>query len=381
MNLNLLVYIIYPFVISLLVSVIMIFFAKQSGAFIDEAKSLKPQRFHSTPTPRVGGLGIFIGFLLFGTLLFFNIPIFTVFVYSIIGGIIVFISGLIEDFKGNLSPKLRLLLQCVGVFIATFGANIYIYDLSFGFNLPYIIGILFTIFAVVGVINAFNIIDGFNGLASGLSLLVLIALFFVSYTVGNYFVFYASVLLFGAVLGFFVLNFPKGKIFLGDGGAYFLGFMLGFMLVSLTQTTHFDDASLWSLTISRIYALLGIDLNSALQASIISTLGAKGVSAWYGVALCIYPIWEVLFSIYRRKKVKRKATSPDNLHFHTLVFRTLAHQNNAKTSFYILAFNLPFIILSSIFFDNIYVLFALIIIFCVLYTLIYKRLLSIYIKR
>ncbi|PAF49058.1 hypothetical protein BKH43_07270 [Helicobacter sp. 13S00401-1] len=371
------VYIIYPFIISLLISVIMIAFARQSGAFIDEASSLKPQRFHNAPTPRVGGLGIFIGFIIFGSMLFFSTPIFTVFVYSVIGGLIVFISGLVEDFKGSLSPKLRLLLQCIGVFIATFGANIYIYDLSLGFSLPYIIGIIFTIFAVVGVVNALNIIDGFNGLASGLTLLVLIALFFVSYTVGNYFVLYASVLLFGAVLGFFVLNFPKGKIFLGDGGAYFLGFMLGFMLVSLTQTTHFDNASIWSMSVSRLYAFLGIDISSALQASILSTLGAKGVNAWYGVALCIYPIWEVLFSIYRKKKVKRKATSPDNLHFHMLVFRTLAHGNNAKTAFYILAFNLPFIILSSIFFDNIYILFALIIIFCALYVAIYKTLLKI----
>ena len=83
--------------------------------------------------------------------------------------------------------------------------------------------------------------------------------------------------LFAATLGFFVFNFPTGKIFLGDGGAYYLGFMLSAISV-LTIVRHPE------------------------------------VSAWFCLAVVIYPIWEVVFSIYRRRKLSgKKATEPDKL--------------------------------------------------------------------
>lgn len=108
-------------------------------------------------------------------------------------------------------------------------------DLSLGFTLPYIIGLFFTTFALVGVSNAMNIIDGFNGLASGICLLILCAIAYVAYDVQDMEIFYCSLALIGAVFGFFVCNFPFGYIFLGDGGAYFLGFIIGILLVLLTQ--------------------------------------------------------------------------------------------------------------------------------------------------
>ena len=87
-------------------------------------------------------------------------------------------------------------------------------------------GILFTIFATVGVVNAFNLIDGLNGLSSYVTVSVAVALSIIAFQAGNAQVSTFLVLVVASVLGFMVLNFPLGKIFLGDGGAYALGHLL-----------------------------------------------------------------------------------------------------------------------------------------------------------
>ena len=90
-----------------------------------------------------------------------------------------------------------------------------------------LISFLFTVFALVGLSNAINIIDGFNGLASGVSIMILLAITYVANNVGDFLVRDLSIMTIFALLGFFILNFPFGKIFLGDGGAYFIGFWIG----------------------------------------------------------------------------------------------------------------------------------------------------------
>ena len=149
-------------------------------------------------------------------------------------------------------------------------------------------GLFFTTFALVGVSNAINIIDGFNGLASGVCLLILSGILYVAYDVKDVEIFYCALVLFFGILGFFVCNFPLGKIFLGDGGAYFLGFILGMLLVLLTQR-H-----------------------------------TKSVSAFFGLSIMIYPVWEVVFSIWRKRfKRKMSATEPDKVHLHMLIFKRI----------------------------------------------------------
>ena len=88
------------------------------------------------------------------------------------------------------------------------------------------VGILFTIFATVGVVNAFNLIDGLNGLSSYVTVSVAVSLSIIAFQAGNTQIPIFLVLVVAAVLGFMVLNFPLGKIFLGDGGAYALGHLL-----------------------------------------------------------------------------------------------------------------------------------------------------------
>lgn len=324
------------FLISFVLCVGIIIGSRRFGIFIDSGTSHKPQRFHTQATPRAGGIGIFSAFtLLVGYAYFAQMSwaINTQTLIILLGCGIVFASGLIEDFSGNLSPKMRLIMQCVAAFGVCAWIDVYLKDLSLGFTLPYLIGLFFTTFALVGVSNAINIIDGFNGLASGVCLLILSGIMYVAYDVKDIEIFYCALVLFFGILGFFVCNFPLGKIFLGDGGAYFLGFILGMLLVLLTQR-H-----------------------------------TESVSAFFGLSIMIYPVWEVVFSIWRRKRLRRNATSPDDLHLHTLIFKISRH--NIGTSSVILALHIPIVIFSIYFHTHTLVLICGIMGFVGLYMLCY----------
>lgn len=253
---------------------------------------------------------------------------------TLLGGSLVFLSGLIEDFNASLSPKVRLLLQCLGGGVFMYLSGIYLQNLGFGITLPPYIGIPFTLFAIVGIINAINIIDGFNGLAGGIALFGLI---FITLLCPQNLESILLTALIGGILGFLILNFPKGKIFLGDGGAYFLGYILAVFLIWLTQRANPE------------------------------------VSAWFGICVLIYPFWEVIFSIYRRVfKDKISAILPDSNHLHQLVF--CKTQSNSKTALLLLAFTLPFMLYAYYFHNDSKALLLGSVIFVIMYLLIYKRL-------
>ncbi|WP_066387404.1 glycosyltransferase family 4 protein [Helicobacter himalayensis] len=325
------------FVASFCLCVMAILTSKHLYFFVDSANSKKPQRFHTDNTSRAGGVGIFIAFCC-SYMLFFGYD--RLMLGLLFGAFIIFFSGLAEDFSSSLNPKIRLILQCFGAFLACFLMSVYIKDLSLGFELPKVLGVLFSIFALVGVTNAINIIDGFNGLASGICLLIFGAIGFVAFEVKDKDIFEICILIIMAILGFLVLNFPKGKIFLGDGGAYFLGFLAGFLLILLTQKN-------------------------------------ANVSTWFGFSVMIYPVWEVLFSIYRRKSKKLQAMQPDDLHLHTLLFSGLSKRTrtssfkNAQTSLLLWICNAPFIILSCMLYQNTSALIVLSVSFMVLYSFCY----------
>lgn len=318
------------FFISIIVSLIVILLSKRFHIFIDTADSLKPQRFHTLPTPRAGGIGIFLSF--------FVILLFTseINVYFLISMAIVFFSGLLEDFSASLSPKSRLFLQLIGSAVAVFGMGAFITNLLPIVTLPYFAGIALALFGIVGVCNAVNIIDGFNGLSGGICLMAFVCIAVVAFSLKVDFVFFASLIGIGSLVGFLVLNFPKGKIFLGDGGAYMLGFLIALLLAILTE-----DAS---------------------------------ISAWFGLSVMIYPVWEVVFSMIRRKKQKKSTTEPDKEHLHTLIYKKC--KNNPLTSLCIWLLNLPFMVLSVIFAHNAWVLIAICVVFVVLYLIIYNKLIK-----
>jgi UDP-N-acetylmuramyl pentapeptide phosphotransferase/UDP-N-acetylglucosamine-1-phosphate transferase len=102
------------------------------------------------------------------------------------------------------------------------------------FLIPFV-SIAFTVFAVCGLTNAYNIIDGFNGLAGMVGVLTLLSLSYVGFQTNDNLVFILGMTLIGAILGFFFWNYPKGKIFLGDGGAYLIGFWIANLIVAFVE--------------------------------------------------------------------------------------------------------------------------------------------------
>ena len=137
------------------------------------------------------------------------------------------------------------------------------------------------------VANATNIIDDYNGLAAGHAVIVLAAMAWVSALVGDDFLFTSALAMIGALLGFLVWNYPKGKIFLGDGGAYLLGFWLA-------------------------------------EISVLLVVRHPEVSPWFPMLLLVYPIFETLFSMYRRKFVQGQSPGqPDRMHMHQVIYMRL----------------------------------------------------------
>lgn len=326
------------FFLSFAISYAMIKIAKSTGKMLDSAD--KVQKMHFGKIPRGGGVGVFVAFCTGIALLVAFGKIEAKFLALIIPSSFIFISGILEDFNYGLSPKIRLILQTAGAISAIIiFPNCVIVDI--GVELYYNLAIIFTLFCMVGVTNAMNIIDGFNGLAGGFALLVLVSIAIVSAIVGNVAVFYIALVLISVVLGFLVLNFPNAKIFLGDGGAYFMGFLLAFLLVILTQ-----DSS--------------------------NNIADKSISAYYGLCVMIYPVFEVLFSIWRRKRRKLSAMSADKLHLHTLIFKRVTH-SSIKTSMLLWAINTPFIFTPIFFYDNITILVALIVVFIAIYIFLYLK--------
>ncbi|RMD47080.1 MAG: undecaprenyl/decaprenyl-phosphate alpha-N-acetylglucosaminyl 1-phosphate transferase, partial [Aquificota bacterium] len=170
-------YILAAFLISFIIQLITIYLTNKTNLFIDKADSNKPQRFHNISTPRAGGIGIFLANLI--------LAINPLSLKFIVSGFFAFFSGILEDFHQKISPKVRLILQLFSGIVAVILLGAVVKEIRL-IEFPYPVAVAFTVFAIVGGINAINIIDGFNGLASGVSLMILTSFGIVSYLQQDY---------------------------------------------------------------------------------------------------------------------------------------------------------------------------------------------------
>lgn len=275
-----------------------------------------PQKFHATIVPRIGGLGIFIGLLLAGTVRWIQDSSSGIYFFTIIlAALPTWLVGISEDITKRISIGTRLVITTSSALLAGYLLNGWITRIDVpGFDailtIP-ICSIIFTCIAITGLANAYNIIDGFNGLASMVAIITLLAITYVAFRVGDMSIVITALPMAGALAGFFLWNYPRGLIFLGDGGAYLIGF--------------------WIATLS----ILLVTNNSQ-------------VSPWFAVLVNCYPIFETLFSIWRRKIHQGKSSGQaDAAHFHSLIYRRIIrwayvpgiddglYQTNAKTSPYL----------------------------------------------
>lgn len=201
--------------------------------------------------------------------------------------------GLADDVSKRIPPKVRLLGAAGSAVLGMWllGAVVPRADVP-GIDLLLTmapVAWLVTLLMVCGFINAMNIVDGLNGLATLMAVAMAAATGVIAWQLGDVLLMQLCGLLAAAVLGFFLVNFPKGVTFLGDGGAYFIGFML---------------SQLWILMLVR----------------------HPEVSPWFVMAVAAHPTVETVFSIYRRKFMRARsgAMTADRLHLHSLVYRRWA---------------------------------------------------------
>ncbi|WP_062551968.1 glycosyltransferase family 4 protein [Peptoniphilus phoceensis] len=218
------------FVITFLQMPFTIKFAKKKG-FLDVPKDNR--RVHKKPIPVGGGIAMVISVSI---LMLFFLPINKGLIMTLIASLIIAISGLYDDKKG-LSPKLKFIFQILAaVILIIAGMKIEFVTNPFDSNDALLIlnmlSIPVTIFWVCGITNTINLIDGLDGLASGVSMICAISMFFITYNMGRYDVSLVCALVAGACLGFLPFNFNPAKIFMGDTGALYLGFMLSYISIS-----------------------------------------------------------------------------------------------------------------------------------------------------
>src|SRR4030042_4970277 len=205
-------------------------FARRMGA-----RDLPGERnVHSQPTPRLGGLSIFVAFILVlfitSQISFFYFPFNFLkeikFVWLFIASAIVLALGAVDDFR-RMPPSVKFFFQIIaGLMVALTYYKIDVISLPFGTLKLGIWSIPVTVLWVVAITNAINLLDGLDGLAAGTCFIVCLAMFGISLLNQNIGIALCSAILAGSILGFLKYNFYPASIFLGDSGAYFLGFIL-----------------------------------------------------------------------------------------------------------------------------------------------------------
>lgn len=236
------------------------------------------RKVHTKPIPRLGGLGIFFGFLL-GYMLFGQ---HTITMNSIlIGSFILILTGIFDDIK-PLKASHKFIGQLIAALIVILYGEILIKDVNiFGLYINFkIFAYPITLLFILGCVNCLNLIDGLDGLAGGISAIFFITISIIAYVKGiSTLAFIITLIMLGSTLGFLVHNFHPAKIFMGDTGSMFLGFII----------------------------------------AVITILGFKSVlasSIFIPMFILIVPILDTFCAIIRRKLKGESISTPDKKHFH-----------------------------------------------------------------
>ncbi len=195
-----------------------------------------PRKVHAVPIPRVGGVGIVLGALLPMAVW---LPWNDLTVSFLLGSVVLLVFGVWDDVK-ELGHYVKFIGQFIAVLLVVYHGDLYVTYLPLMDMAPVneTFGRLFTVVAMVGVINAINHSDGLDGLAGGESLLSLGAVFYLAYQVNDTVVMLITLATAGGVFGFLRFNSYPARVFMGDGGSQFIGFTLAFLVVYLTQVSN-----------------------------------------------------------------------------------------------------------------------------------------------
>ena len=300
-----------------LLSTLIVLTKRIHGRFsLDEIEGV--QKAHVGRIPRIGGIAIFLSLLL--TLMNVSTRQYEILLPLLIGSLPVFLVGLGEDLTKRVGVTARFVASVLSAALIC-----YLIDLNISrVDIPGVdlllsvapISIIFTIIAIASFTHSINIVDGANGLASGVAAISCVAIGMMAYQAGDDSLAEISFIIAAATIGFFLLNYPLGKIFLGDGGAYLLGFILACIAILLP-------------------------------------LRNLSISSWAPLVTCAYPILEICFSVGRRRLRLKVSTQPDRLHLHSLIMSRISGQflSNFKINIrnsLVATYILPGVILNSI---------------------------------
>lgn len=313
------------------------------------------QKFHSYSVPRIGGIALSCGLLMVLLMLWgLDSPTAESFSLLAISALPAFLGGLAEDITKRVGVPARLVLTMTAAVLGFYLLDARVTHIDIAWLDRWIawwpLGLVFTAVAVGGIANAVNIIDGYNGLSGAVSVFMLAGLAYVGFKVGNGLVVTGSFAMIGALLGFLFWNWPWGKIFLGDGGAYLVGFWIA-------------------------------------ELSVLLVAQSPSVSPWFPLLLVAYPVVETLFSIYRRLIVKGVSPGmPDAAHLHQLIFKRLVRwalgnaeardlrMRNSMTAPYLWVISSFSVIPAVLFWQTTWVLQLSIVLFLVFYVWFYVKL-------
>jgi UDP-N-acetylmuramyl pentapeptide phosphotransferase/UDP-N-acetylglucosamine-1-phosphate transferase len=312
------------------------------------------QKFHVNPTSRLGGVAIFLGLAASGIAVSEVTEFHYYSFWFLLAALPVWLAGLAEDLTGRVGPTVRLVMATLSAawLFGTLGVSVIrtdVWPIDLVLSIPGA-PLCVTLFVVAGYTHSMNIVDGFHGLACGLAIIALSGLAFIAYKIGDTLLLQMCLTSVAVVLGFFAFNWPKGGIFLGDAGAYLIGFWV-------------------------------------VELGILLAMRNPQISPMAPVVAGLLPLIETLFSMYRRNVIRNlPVNQPDALHLHTLVYRRIlfnpalthtANQLNAINAKVALFFWFPAAIvaaLACIFADSTEVQLLLMLIYLAMYNWLYLRL-------
>ncbi len=327
LNFTEILFIIIALGLSIMIHHLVIDLTHRKGIFMDSFE--KVQKAHILPTPRIGGLGIFLASMLMAL----NTPLGS---YIMIASIPAFLAGFLEDYSNRVAPTQRLAIMLLAPIIATMIIPESVINHFAGLEITRYIGIPITILFTTALVNGVNFIDGQNGLAGSSVTITFLSITVAAILLQDKDLIYITTIAAVSIIGFLRYNYPKGRIFLGDGGAYFLGFIASIICIIFAQR-HFNE-----------------------------------IHSLFIIALLIYPLWEVFFSTLRKLLIDN--ISPfrsDKYHLHQLIFRNQANRNEYLPTVIILPFQILTSVLSVIFMNNGLALLLIIIGYVTFYTSFY----------
>lgn len=297
------------FIISFVATLLLVFPIKKFAVKIGAMDVPDHRKVHKEPTARLGGLAIFLGVCI--SLIYLR-PTNDYFMEIIIGAIIIVVTGILDD-KFQIRPIIKLAGQLLAAGVVISGGLV-IERITIPFlGIVHLEGfsVVISILWIVGIANAINLIDGLDGLASGVTTIALSSILVMAVTDHRVLVIYLCVILIGSNLGFLYHNFHPAKIYMGDTGSMFLGYMVA------------------------VISILGLFKNVTLFSFVIP------------IIVLALPIFDTLFSIVRRVINGEGIMMPDKSHIHhQLLAAGFSHRN---TVLLLYAFSSTFGLLAILF--------------------------------